>query len=335
MDVFLFAANAVLPILLLILLGYFLRQKGILSPDFLKTGNDLVFRICLPCMLFSSVYSIGSLEQISWSAVLFALAAALVIWLVGIPLVKRFVPDPKRKGVVLQSMFRSNFSLIGLPFAESLGGIAGMGMAAVLSAFMIPAFNVMAVISLTMFVDAGKKHDWKGVFKKILTNPLIISTLLGLLVLLIRQWIPRDDAGALVFSLEKSLPFLYKTIKNLSAVASPLALIVLGGRFSFGAVKGMRRELAIGVTARIVAVPAAAVGCAILLSNLGIVRFDSSVYPAFIALFGTPAAVSSAIMAQQMDNDGALAGQLVAWTSFLSMFTIFFFVVVLRGAGYL
>ena len=99
MDVFLFAANAVLPILLLILLGYFLRQKGILSPDFLKTGNDLVFRICLPCMLFSSVYSIGSLEQISWSAVLFALAAALVIWLVGIPLVKRFVPDPKRKGV--------------------------------------------------------------------------------------------------------------------------------------------------------------------------------------------------------------------------------------------
>ncbi|MGN1154712.1 MAG: AEC family transporter, partial [Agathobacter sp.] len=114
----------------------------------------------------------------------------------------------------------------------------------------------------------------------------------------------------------------------LSKISSPLALIILGGQFDFAAVKELRKQIAIGTLARVVIVPTIAIGLAITLSTFtSLIDFSAEVYPAFIALFGTPVAVSSAIMAQEMDNDGTLAGQLVVWTSIASIFTIFFFVV--------
>ena len=54
-KILLTAFNAVFPIVLLILLGYLLRQKGFLKEAFIKNGNALVFRSCLPCMLFVSI----------------------------------------------------------------------------------------------------------------------------------------------------------------------------------------------------------------------------------------------------------------------------------------
>ena len=98
--------------------------------------------------------------------------------------------------------------------------------------------------------------------------------------------------------------------------------------FDFAAVKELKKQIAIGTVARVVAVPGIALSVAIVLSTYtNILNFSPQVYPALIALFGSPVAVSSAIMAQEMDNDGTLAGQLVVWTSIASIFTIFFFVV--------
>ena len=42
-TILLTAVNAIAPIVLMIALGYFLRQKGMLGEGFLKNGNKLVF----------------------------------------------------------------------------------------------------------------------------------------------------------------------------------------------------------------------------------------------------------------------------------------------------
>ena len=52
LDVLLFALNAVIPILLLILLGYFLRAIGFFDEKFAKAANKLMFRVALPVLLF-------------------------------------------------------------------------------------------------------------------------------------------------------------------------------------------------------------------------------------------------------------------------------------------
>lgn len=334
MDTLLFSLNAILPIILLILLGYLLKKKHFLDTDWFKKGNRLIFRVCLPCLLFTNVYNIESFSTINWSVVVYSEIAIFAAFFIGLALVKLTVSDNRQKGVILQCVFRSNFAIIGLPLAESLGGAEGKGIAAVLSAFSIPTFNILAVIALTMFLDSedGHKSNLKDVLIKIAKNPLIIGVACGLTVLGIRSLIPVNADGSLVFSLSGSLKFFYDAVGNLAKISSPLALVILGGLFDFAAVKGMLKEIIIGTAARVVAVPLTVLGLAVILSKYtGLISFDATVYPALVALFGSPVAVSSAIMAQEMDNDGILAGQLVVWTSILSIFTIFLTVFILRA----
>lgn len=336
MDTLLFAINAIMPIILLILLGYFLKRKNFLEEQWFKKGNKMIFRVCLPAMLFINVYNIESFSQINWMAVLYSEIVIVLLFLLGIPLVKWLIPDDKQKGVVVQCIFRSNFGIIGLPLAAALGSSESLGIAAVLSAFSIPTFNVLATIAMTMFLkDSGGKVDGKGMVKKIVTNPLNIGVATGLVVLAIRSFIPVNAAGQLVFSLKDSLPFVYKTVNNVSQICSPFALIILGGLFEFSAIKGRKKPIIIGTAARIFFAPLVGVGAVILLSKFTDFQMDMAAYPALLALFGSPMAVSSAVMAQEMDNDSVLAGQLVVWTSFFSIITLFVFILTLRTIGLL
>ena len=336
MDTLLFAINAIMPIILLILLGYFLKQKKFLDEQWFKKGNKMIFRVCLPAMLFINVYNIESFSQINWTAVGYAEIVIVFLFLLGIPFVKWLIPDDKQKGVVVQCIFRSNFGIIGLPLAAALGSTESLGIAAVLSAFSIPTFNIFATIAMTMFLkDKSGKVDVKGLVKKIVTNPLNIGVAVGLVVLAIRSFIPVNAEGQLVFSIKDSLPLVYKTVNNVSQICSPLALIILGGLFEFSAIKGMKKPIVIGTAARIFFAPLLGVGAVILLSKYTAFQMESAAYPALLALFGSPMAVSSAVMAQEMDNDGVLAGQLVVWTSFFSIITLFIFILALRTLGYL
>lgn len=334
LDVFMFAFNAILPIILLIALGYFLRQKNFLTDEFLKVGNKFVFKVCLLCLLFINVYSIESFNDIDWSIVIFSVSAIFLIFGLGMLYVKFFIPENKQKGVVLQCLFRSNYAIIGLPLAASLGGDKGLEVAAILSAFSIPIFNILAVLALSMYSNG--KADYKKVLLNICKNPLIIGVVLGLVALGIRSFIPLNESGELVFSFSKDVKFLYKAVENISKIASPLALVILGGTFNFSQTKGMLKQVVSGTVGRTIIVPLITITAAVLLSKYtGFFNFDKTVYPALIALFASPVAVSSAIMAAQMDNDGELAGQFVVWTSLVSIITIFIIVVILRSLGLL
>lgn len=342
MESLIFAFNAIMPIILLIVLGYILTKAGFLTDEFLKLGNKFVFNVALPALLFINVYSIESFSDIDLSFVVYSLIVVSLFFLVGLLLVKLTIHDSKQKGVILQCCFRSNYAIIGIPLAESLGGSAAVGAAAVLSAFSIPVYNMLAVIALTLYVNdedgssVSTGTRIKKVLLNILKNPLIIGVVVGMIALGIRSFIPVRPDGTYVFSLSGSLPFLFKAIKSLSSVATPLALVILGGRFDFKTTSDSIREILIGTIVRVIFVPLIALAGAVLLSRYtSLVNFDSTVYPALVALFGTPVAVSSAIMAEQMKNDGKLAAQLVVWTSLLSILTIFIEVVILRNLGLL
>ena len=71
LHIFMTAVNAVVPIMLLILTGYILRQKNILNDNFLKVGNALVFKVCLPSLFFVNIYEIRDLSDIPWDTVIY------------------------------------------------------------------------------------------------------------------------------------------------------------------------------------------------------------------------------------------------------------------------
>lgn len=331
-QIFLTAFYAVAPIVALIGIGYLLRRIGFLNESFIQTANRLVFHICLPAMLFVNIYNIGSIKDVRWDMVLYCLLILTFLfglgWLLGYVSTK----DLRRRGVIWQCAFRSNFAIIGLPLAQALGGDQGAAVAAVLSAFAIPAFNVYGVIALSAYT--GKRKGPKAVIKSIITNPLTLSVTAGLTALLIRAG-EIVALGKVSFSLMRDLPFLYKTLENLKAMTTPLALIVLGGQCVFSAAKGMLREIAVSVFTRVVVAPALALCGAVVLHKSGVLPCGNGEFAALIALFGSPVAVSSAIMAANMDNDRQLATQLVVWTSILSVPTIFLAVCVLMATGLL
>ena len=329
------ALNAVMPIVLLIVLGYLLRQKGVLTDQFLSIGNKLVFSVCLPVMMFVNVYGIASISDVRWDICLYSVAAVALLFLLGIVMALAVTPVPERRGVLLQCSFRSNFAIIGMPLAATLGGEAGAAVAAVLSAVTVPVFNVLAVIALSAFRrENGRPVSGRKLLLDVVQNPLIDGVALGVAALLIRQW-QVAQFGSVAFSLQRDLPWLYSAAKDLKSIASPLALLRLGGQFRFSAVKELWKEVAAGTVCRTVMAPLLGVGGAVLLGNWGVLQCGPAEYPALIALFGSPVAVSSAIMAREMHNDEQLATQLVVWTSIASIVTVFLTVCLMMSLGLL
>lgn len=354
-KIILTAVNAILPIILLIVLGYCLKRIKFFSKDFLKTGNKLVFKVLLPVMLFMNIYD-SNWSAFRWDIILYALIAILVIFGLGLITAILTTKRADRRGVILQCVFRSNFAIIGTSLAASLaGGSATAGVTvALLQAFSIPMFNILAVISLSVFAAkqpksaadgaaftesaeaaSQNKHKVKSILKGIITNPLIIGVALGLACLGIRE-IEIAACGEVAFSIKEHLTFLYSALNQIKNAATAFALIVLGGLFEFSAVKGMFKEVAVGTAWRLVLAPLIGLGVAFLLSRYtSILPLGPDEYPALVSLFASPVAVSSAVMAGQMGSDEQLATQYVVWTSVGSIVTIFAIVCILMSAGLL
>ena len=330
MENIIFALNAVLPIVLLIALGYILRKVGFFNEGFLSVGNKLCFRVLLPTMLFMNVYKIESLADINWTTAVFCVASIVVAFFIGLIIVRLFIPVRDQKGVVLQCVFRSNYAIIGIPLAEMIFGEAGKQVASLMSAFTIPVFNILAVIALTMYmgdeqvesINVGKQIEKTLV--GIAKNPLIIAVLSGVVVVLVRQlfimW-----GWSFRFS---DIKFLYTAANYVASLTTPLALIILGGQFEFESLKNYTKQIIIATVARTVFIPAVflVVACVVF-------GFRGADVAAFVAIYGSPVAVASAIMAREMHGDGDLAGALVVSTTVVCAFTLVIMISILNSCG--
>ncbi len=326
MESFVFALKAVLPIIAMVAIGYLIKRLGLVGADFAKVANKLVFRIFLPAMLFLNVYQIESAGDIRFGYIGYAALAVLAVFLIGIPAVMWVTKQNDRRGALLQACFRSNFALIGLPLAESLFGGSGLASAGLLSAVSIPLFNVLAVISLSVFRRGGERPGSKRILLGILKNPLIQSIALAIGILLVRALFVKNNISFRLTDLEP----LYKVLTYLSNMATPLALLVLGIQFDFGTVKELRREILFGTLMRSLLVPLGALGVAFLCFRS---HFNGGEFASLLSLFATPVAVSSVPMAQEMDADAALAGQLVVWSTLASAFSVFAASFLFKAAG--
>lgn len=348
MESLVFTLNAILPIIFCIVIGYVLKLLKIFPDSFWGILNKICFRVFLPLLLFKNIYDIKDISDVGtyWKVILFCVITIIVIFFLGLLVVKLTIPEDKQKGVVLQCIFRSNYAIIGIGLIELLasGNETAKGIGAVISAVSIPLFNVLAIISLSVFIkdENGKKPNFKEILIKICKNPLIIAVLTGLVFLTIKSLIINlndykyigdtlvnsNGEKSLVFLEYNGVGFIYTTIKWLAQCASPVALIALGGGFTFSAIARLKKQIIIGTSIRIVIVPVSALIVAYFL-GFNDIRY----FPALIALFGTPVAVSSVPMSSEMGNDSELAGQLVVWTSILSALTLFIIIFVCAQIG--
>ncbi len=326
MDSLIFALNAVLPIVGMVAIGYILRRMNFMTADFAKLANKIVFRILLPAMLFLNVYRIESLGNMEFGYILYVVIMVFATFALTLPAVLLLTRDNSRRGVLVQAAFRSNYALIGIPLAQSLFGDAGVAIATLLSAVTIPVFNILAVVCMTVFSNGEEKPSMKKVLLGIVTNPLIVSVLVGVAVLGIRMAFVEWSIDFRLSDLEP----LYKILSYLSNMATPLALLVLGAQFEFSAIAELKKEIVFGTAMRTVITPVLGLGIAYLFFRD---QFNGAHFATFVAVFSTPLAVSTVPMAQEMGADSALAGQLVVWSTLFSGISVFLASFLLKAGG--
>ena len=223
---------------------------------------------------------------------------------------------------------------MGASLALALGGSEGSVVATSLQAPSILYFNIVAVVCLTFYSD-HHSIDARELARSILTNPLILAQLAGVLCLALRVIIPVDREGVLLFSLSGTLPWLYSFLCNLSEMTSPLVLILLGAQIDFTAINHLKKQLIVGVLMRLIGAPALGFLMAIAAAKLNLFLLTPATIGALLALYGSPCPAASAIMAEQMEGDGELARQYVVWSTVFSMLTLFLWALIFRTISWL
>ena len=299
MESFVVCINAVLPIFLLMAAGYAARCFHLLDRADVEKINRIVFRAFMPVMVFYNLYSSDLSSAMRGSLLGYAVIGVFAEYLLSLGYALLFVKEHSRRGVVIQGLYRSNFVIIGLPIAESLVG-GDLGPVAMLLAVVIPIFNILAVITLAVF--NGKKPGLKEVVLDILKNPLIIGSVAGIAALLAGLRLPAP---------------LEKVVSQMSGATSPVLLFLLGAFFQFKGMRSHMRELAAVCAGRLVVFPALFLGLAVAIGFRGVELVSLT------GVFASSTAIASFTMAQQMDGDAELAGDIVVWTSALCSFTLF------------
>lgn len=306
------AAEVVLPLFLMMAVGYVVRLTGLMNETSAKQVNKVIFKVFLPLLVFQNVLHSDFTAGFRSNLLFYALAGVGLQFLIALCIAFLTEKDNSRRGVMLQGMFRSNFVLFGIPVCASLFGQEAAGLASLLIAVIIPLYNVLAVISLEIF-NSGHTGFWK-VLKGILTNPLILASAAGILCLVFHITLP-DPVS--------------EVVSDLAGIATPLAFVVLGVSFSFRDLGGCVKDLCLTLGVKLLLFPALFLSLAILLG------FRGAPLAVLLTLFASPIAVSSFTMAQQMGGDDRLAGQLVILSSVLSILTLFLFIFALKQFAFL
>lgn len=318
LDDLLFSANVIVPIFLLIMLGYGLTRLKVWDAHFLKIANNVCFKCLLPVLLFYNVATANIFEVFNGKLIVYCCLCACGLCGLLFLIVPLFIKDKKRRGVMIQGTFRSNFLLFGVPLGLSIGGETGAVLAAVVASFYVPVINMLSVISLYAFSDAEGKSI-KSALLGIVKNPLVIGGVSGLVFSLIRN------------SIGFELPvMLNDTLFNIKSAATPMAFLILGGDLKFASMLRNVKVSIFSVLGKIVLIPAAMLTASALLFG-----FDQLEMAILVAVFATPNAVSSYAMARNYEADHELAGEIITLGTLLSILTMFAFITVTKSLGWI
>jgi predicted permease len=308
MTELMFSLNATVPVFLLILLGFIICKIGIINDDFIKIANKFNFTITLPALLFKDLSSTDLSKNLDVNYILFcAIITSICFW--GIWLLARlFIKDKTIIGAFVQASFRGSAAVLGIAFIQNIYGNSSIAPLMIIGT--VPLYNIYSVIVLTTESNNGSKKSIKTTAINVLKNPIIISIL----------------AGLIFSALNLDFPLIIdKTINNVAAMASPLALICIGGAFKgLSAVSSIKPTL-IATSIKLMILPALFLPIAVYFG------YTDEKLVALIVMLASPTTPSCYIMAQTMGNDENLTASIVVVATLLSSVTLTILVYILKS----
>lgn len=306
---FMIGFNAVMPMLIYMLFGQFFAKAGMIKQESFQDFNKALFKILLPINLFTNIYKSDFKQSFNGYALTYILVIALTLYFMLAFIIPKVSDDRTRYGVMLQGSVRANAILFGLPLGTSLLGEENMGMVTITLAIIVPFWNIMSVVGFSLYSE--DKVSFKQMGRSIITNPMVIATFIGLIVVLLGLQFPEA---------------INTSLTNINRMVSPLALMVMGGTFSFK-LKDVDFALIFTVANKLIIIPL------IGLTLGAILGFRGDAIVSILIAFAGPTAVSSYAQAIAADGDGDLANQTVVFTTIFSMITLVFLITLMKTFG--
>ncbi len=312
MENLIFSLNATIPVFLLMVLGLALRKIGWIDEAFASRMNKFVFRVPLPVLLFQDLATVDFYEMWDGRFVLFCFAVTF-LGIVIAGLLSLLLKNRRIQGEFIQASYRSSAALLGIAFIQNIYGSAGIAPLMIIGS--VPLYNIMAVAVLSFFsperkkLDAGTvKKTWKG----IVTNPIIIGILIGMIWSLLRLPLPEIAA---------------KTVSSIGATATPLGLMAMGASFDFRKALGQKGPALAASFLKLIGF------CAVFLPIAAAMGFRQEKLVAILIMLGSATTVSCYVMAKNMDHEGTLTSSVVMLTTLGSAFTVTAWLYILKSLG--
>lgn len=314
MENFIFSINVTFPIFLVMVIGYILKQIGMLNDNFVTIANKFNFKVTLPFMLFRDISGVDIRAVFDLKYVLFcAIVSTICFWLIWGG-VKLFVKDKTIRGAFVQSSFRSSAAVMGLAFIQNMYGSSAMGPLMIVGA--VPLYNIFSVIVLTFEAQTDEAINGREKVKEacinIAKNPIILGILTGLIAALLRLDFP---------------VIVDKTIHNVAQMATPLALITIGAGFEGRKALAKIKPTIAASLIKLVIQPL------IFLPVAAWMGFTGEKMIAILIMLASPTTPSCYIMAKSMKNDGVLTASVIVTTTLLAAFTLTGWIFILKSVG--
>ena len=312
MENLIFTTNLVAPVFLIVAIGFALRKFGLINDNFISLSSKIVFSVALPALIFTEISTIKLEEILNFKLILFAylitIISFLFSWLISIP----FIKGGKDRSVFIQGSFRGNYAIVGLAIIANLYGTNSLGKASLLLSFIVPLYNILSVVALTVPMRGEKQINFVKTLVEIIKNPLIIAVIIAVLFSYFQVALPN---------------VILLTVDYLSDIALPLALIGIGGFMSVSDIKRTSSISFSSTAIKLILIPSIGTYCAFLLG------FKGEELGILFILFASPTAIVSFIMAEAMGANSRLAGNILLITTLGSVVTITIGLFILKENG--
>ena len=145
LEILLYAGRAIMPLLLTMALGCWLRRSAHWSDDFYRQLNSFCFHVLLPVQLFLNVYAIEDLSVLNWRLLGFIVLCIVGAAGLGVAVAPLFARERAQRVVIAQATFRANQVIMGIPLASALGGQDALIFASLVTSVCVPVFRNMVL----------------------------------------------------------------------------------------------------------------------------------------------------------------------------------------------
>ncbi len=291
---------SIIPIFLLLILGYGLRRKAFPTDSFWANADKVTYWILFPALLFYRTTTAPLGGEIVGSFSLALMGALCACSLFAVLASRLFKLSNGLSGAVFQGATRHN-TFIAFATADMLFGNQGLLVAAVATSILVPPTNLFCVSALVTYQGGHEGKLKRRLVQEIIRNPLLLAIAAGVTLNL-------TGIG--------TIPVIHDMADILSRAALPFALLCVGAGLRIRAMKTEYASLIIASVSKLLIFPAIMIGVIIFTGLDGIPAVVLVIYGA------VPTASSGYALAKQLGSDAEATAAIITIQTLLSMATL-------------